>query len=67
VPHGEGCRLASPLQIKLGEQMTNVVLDRFRGNKEARGDLAIGQTLRKQGEDLPLPRSETAEGVRPLS
>src|SRR5215211_6173251 len=67
MPYSKGGNLAAALQIELGEQVTNVVLDRFRGDKKAGSDLAIGQALRKQGEDLPLPRSETAERGRPAS
>jgi hypothetical protein len=47
VPYGEGCRLASPLQIELGEQVADVVLDCLRRDEKSPSDLAIGQTLRE--------------------
>src|SRR5215211_7755722 len=65
--YGEGRRLASALQIELGEYVADVMLDRLRRDEEPRGDLPVGQTFAKQGEDLVLAAGETAMCVWPSS
>ena len=56
-------RLASALQVELGEHMADVVLDRLRRDEEPRCDLPVGQAFREQGEDLVLTSGELAERI----
>ena len=52
VAYGVGGRLASSLEIQLGEEVADVMLDCLRRNEEPGSNLSIGQTLSKQGKDF---------------
>ena len=67
VAYSEGGRLASALQIELGEDMADVMLNRLRGDEESRGDLAVGQAFPEQSKDLQLASGEPPECVRASS
>jgi hypothetical protein len=65
--YGEGRRLASALQIELGEYVADMMLNRLRRDEEPRRDLTVGQTFAKQGEDLAFAGGEISKCVRATS
>ena len=56
---GHVCRGLSPaLQIELGEDRADVVLDRLVGEEDLGRDLLVRLPLRDEQEDLPLLRGQ---------
>ena len=46
--------LRATLEVELGEDRTDVVLDRLLGQEDLAGDLAVGLALGDEGQDAPL-------------
>jgi hypothetical protein len=53
------------VELELGEDVADVVLDGLLRDGEAAGDILVTKPLRQQIENLPLPRLEL--GIRPLA
>ena len=60
---GDHGGLDAALHAELGEQAGDVVLHRLLGEIEAPADLAVGEALPDQFEDLPLPLGEAGQDV----
>jgi hypothetical protein len=53
-PKDPGRRFSSSSQSQLGQDATDVVLDRFGTDEETLADVEIGQTVADEVEDLAL-------------
>src|SRR5689334_14055227 len=61
---GDDRGLDTALHAELGEQAGDVVLHRLLGEVQPLADLAVGEALADQGEDLPLPGGQALQPVR---
>lgn len=59
----EGCGLGAASHVEFGEDARDVVLDGLFGEEEAFTDLAVGQAVADEVEDLSLLLGEDGEGV----